>query len=333
MRTFATLLSLLILSSSVSFAAEELSLPKASVKEAVFNFGAVKQGSKVEHTFLITNSGTSPLSIERIIAGCGCTAARAEGDSIPPGGTQKIAVAFDTTGFVGQKSKSVRVFTNDPENPSLVLEMKGEVRAPIQIVPRRLVFDRVVLGSPEGASEEVTVTAESEEAAKRIVVKEASPAIEVEDLGGEGLYRRFRVRVSGKEPGEIRDRISVDLPGALSAPLNLPVLAVITPPLKLSPSSLSLTIPKGRERLVRRVRVEHATGAVPFKITGIKSDNPLVKAELREDPEQRRHVIEIMIDPKEVTSDLQASIDIKTDLERGERLSLKVAAVLAPGTK
>jgi len=326
---FALLFTLL---SATVASGEELSLPKAALRETVHNFGAVRQGSKVSHTFLVTNQGTSPLSIEKIIAGCGCTAARATAEAVAPGATEKITVTFDTTGFVGSKSKTVRVFTNDPENPSLVLEMKGEVRAPLQIVPRRLVFDRVLLGESTGASEEVTITAETEEAAKKIVVKEASPSLQVHELGGKGLHRRYRVEVTGDEPGEIRDRISIDIPGVLPSPMNLPVLAVITPPIKLSPSSLNLTLVKGRERIVRRVRVEHATGATPFRVTGVKSDNPSIKAELKEDPDMRRHLIEVSVDPEEVNNDVQASLDITTDVKGAQHLVLKVSAVLPPRT-
>lgn len=323
---------LFILLSAPVASGEELSVPKAALRESVHNFGVVKQGSKVSHTFLVANQGSSPLSIEKIIAGCGCTAVRATADSVAPGTTTQIMVTFDTAGFVGPKSKTVRVFTNDPETPSLVLELKGEVKAPLSIVPRRLVFDRVLLGTSKGASEEVTITADSAEAARKIVVKEASPSLQVHDLGGEGIYRRYRVEVVGEEPGEIRDRISVDIPGVLSSPMNLPVLAVITPPVKLSPSSLNLTLVKGRERIVRRIRVEHAAGGTPFKVTGVTSDTPSIKAELKEDPDLRRHLIEVSVDPEEVRSDIQASLTITTDVPGAERLVLKVSAVLPPRT-
>ncbi len=110
--------------------AEELAkAPAAEFKETNFNFGNIKQGDKVEHTFTVTNYGKSDLIIRKVQASCGCTAVNPSKNVIKPGEKTDIKVIFDSKGRKGRQNKAVTVITNDPKNVKKVLWVRGEIEA------------------------------------------------------------------------------------------------------------------------------------------------------------------------------------------------------------
>ncbi|MFD2513897.1 DUF1573 domain-containing protein [Pontibacter locisalis] len=100
--------------------------PVISFAETTYDFGTVKQGEVVEHTFEFTNTGKSPLIIESASASCGCTVPESPKEPIAPGETGKIKVQFDSKGKVGQQSPVVTVRANTVPNITQVT-LKGTV--------------------------------------------------------------------------------------------------------------------------------------------------------------------------------------------------------------
>ncbi len=100
--------------------------PKAVCADPVWDFGRVSNTSRVEHVFELANTGLAPLQIQRVAAGCGCTAAQTGADHIEPGGKTQVTVRFNPAGRTGMQRKGVYVHTNDPEMPVLHLELMGE---------------------------------------------------------------------------------------------------------------------------------------------------------------------------------------------------------------
>ncbi|NVM21030.1 MAG: hypothetical protein HWN68_04550 [Desulfobacterales bacterium] len=52
--------------------------------------------------------------------------------TIPPGGEGKITLEVRTKGYQGNFHKSARVLTNDPNNPQVIIAVKGKVWVPIR---------------------------------------------------------------------------------------------------------------------------------------------------------------------------------------------------------
>jgi len=92
-----------------------------------FNFGTIKQGEKVEHEFIIKNSGHTNLMIRSVKASCGCTAVQPEKNLILPGESTKMKVIFNSAGKMGTQNKTVTVITNDPKNSKAIFWVKGTV--------------------------------------------------------------------------------------------------------------------------------------------------------------------------------------------------------------
>jgi hypothetical protein len=107
---------------------EELAnAPVLNVDNTDFRFGQIKQGEKVEHTFVISNSGKSDLVIRKVSASCGCTAVQPEKKVIAPGEKVNIKMVFNSAGKVGNQNKTVTIITNDPKNSRTILWVRGEV--------------------------------------------------------------------------------------------------------------------------------------------------------------------------------------------------------------
>lgn len=77
-----------------------------------YDFGSVKEGEKVQHTYKFKNTGSEPLIISGAKGSCGCTVPKWPSEPIPPGGTGVIDVQFDSKGKPGKQTKRVTVNAN-----------------------------------------------------------------------------------------------------------------------------------------------------------------------------------------------------------------------------
>lgn len=107
------LIALILFASSYA----QLAQPKLVLKQNNFDFGDIKQGETVEHTFVLSNGGEALLKITDVRASCGCTAAVTEKKELKPGESTKLLVKFNSTGRRGKQNKTVSISSNDPQNP------------------------------------------------------------------------------------------------------------------------------------------------------------------------------------------------------------------------
>ncbi len=121
--------------------------PQLTSDEPVFDFGTVLQGEKVDHTFVFRNSGTAPLVIDRVKSSCSCTASLLSDKEIPAGGSGSVQAVFDSTRFRGRIHKTLYLYSNDPDRPSVEFLLQGEVVVPLQATPATLNFGDVAVGA------------------------------------------------------------------------------------------------------------------------------------------------------------------------------------------
>ncbi len=77
-----------------------------------YEFGTVKEGEKVSHTYSFKNTGKEPLIISSAKGSCGCTVPKWPSEPIAPGGVGQIDVVFDSKGKPGKQAKRVTVNAN-----------------------------------------------------------------------------------------------------------------------------------------------------------------------------------------------------------------------------
>ena len=93
-------------------AAPNPNAPVMSFAVSEHDFGDIKPGSVVRHTFEFANTGKSPLLIENATASCGCTTPSWTKEPIAPGAKGTIEVQFDSHGKSGLQNKTVAIRAN-----------------------------------------------------------------------------------------------------------------------------------------------------------------------------------------------------------------------------
>ena len=95
-------------------------------KEYEHNFGVVKEGRKLRHTFTFENTGEGNLVVQSVRASCGCTVPKYDRRPIASGKGGKIEVEFDTSGRNGMQTQIITV-TSNATVPVIILRITAEV--------------------------------------------------------------------------------------------------------------------------------------------------------------------------------------------------------------
>jgi hypothetical protein len=112
--------------------------PKLEVPEKILDKGIVAKGDVVEAHFKLVNEGSETLVVKSVRPTCGCTVADYDRE-IAAGGTGWVKAKLDTADFSGPVSKSILVMTNDPQDPTVSLVIKAEVKPYVEVLPRPLI--------------------------------------------------------------------------------------------------------------------------------------------------------------------------------------------------
>ena len=105
---------------------KSINTPQITINSPVFDFGEVKEGEKLEHTFLIKNTGEANLIISSAKTSCGCTVPKFPQEPILPNQLSEVIVVFNTKGKFGKQNKTVTLLTNTVPRAK-VLTIKGYI--------------------------------------------------------------------------------------------------------------------------------------------------------------------------------------------------------------
>jgi hypothetical protein len=138
----------LLLAGAVSLASLVMVLsawaaPVVRIDRPEHDFGTILQGENVRHVFDFVNNGNAPLTVEKVTSSCGCTAALASAKVLAPGESGEIQTSFDSARFRGPVKKTVYLYTNDPVQPMVQLQLKGTVKAELTLEPQVVNFGAV----------------------------------------------------------------------------------------------------------------------------------------------------------------------------------------------
>jgi hypothetical protein len=86
--------------------------PVLSFTETKFDFGAIREGDIVKHTYNFKNTGNQTLIISAVRVTCGCTTPEWTRTPVAPGQTGFITAQFNSTGKPGQNHKVITVVSN-----------------------------------------------------------------------------------------------------------------------------------------------------------------------------------------------------------------------------
>ena len=296
----------------------------------LFNFGKVIAGALVEHDFLLRNRGEGELVLQRIVPACGCTTA-AVPEPIAPGQEGVLRIAFDSAGFSGAVSKSIRVFSNDPSQPYLDLALEGEVSADVLVNPPWIRFNEVVRGQASGQRiEDLRLEVAPGSAISLGTVKVFSPYLAVVEVSGSDKVKHLQVKLDPEAPlGELRDRVTVQIIGAGTPrpALKIPVFVSVVDSLKLEPRVVSFGVVQGEAPLVRLAKLRSLTSE-GVKIDRFRIDRPGIEVKIDSEDEGRTQLIQLTLEPRLVQASMAATLEIFTDRKGQEKMALQVHVVV-----
>jgi hypothetical protein len=99
----------------------------------------MEQGETKTKDFIFKNVGNEDLKIRE--TSCGCVIGKTDISNrvVPPKGTGKIELTFNSKNKTGTISETIQINTNDPENGKVELNIKANVK-PSAIPPIRICF-------------------------------------------------------------------------------------------------------------------------------------------------------------------------------------------------
>lgn len=96
--------------------------------EIEFVFDTIRQGDKVEHTFIVNNVGEKNLFIANAYGSCGCTVPEYPKEPIAPGKSGEVKVTFNSSGKEGAQNKTITLVMNTVKRNE-ILYIKGFVES------------------------------------------------------------------------------------------------------------------------------------------------------------------------------------------------------------
>lgn len=111
---------------STAAPAQHYEVAQIEFEKTTHDFGTITQGEIVEYAFQFRNPGKTELLIASAGASCGCTVPDYPKEPIPPGGTGKIKVKFNSDKRIERFQKEVYVSANT-EPMQTVLTISGMI--------------------------------------------------------------------------------------------------------------------------------------------------------------------------------------------------------------
>jgi tetratricopeptide (TPR) repeat protein len=112
------------------------------VTESLVDFGVVPHGTKLTHSFRVTNPTRSTLHVSGTRSSCGCARAGVERTEIPPGESMNVKVTLDSGRFTGPRTYTYYIDFDEPAPREVRLFARANSRTELVVDPPELVLDK-----------------------------------------------------------------------------------------------------------------------------------------------------------------------------------------------
>jgi hypothetical protein len=243
--------------------------PRLAVEEDVFDFGTVERGAPVDHTFRLPNRGTAELRVDHVKSSCGCTVAVVSEREIPPGGEGRVVVTLDTARLAGRTTKTVSVYTNDPDAPVVALSLTGQVTADLVVTPSPLYLGHVRRG--DAPRREVTIAPGRNGATYTVErVEHTNPAIRARlERRPDGPGQRLLVEIDPQMSlGRFNETLKLFTTSPREPVITLSVLGSVEGDLVVLPPQVTFGVTRGGAAPERDLYIRNR-GARPVLVTRV----------------------------------------------------------------
>lgn len=295
--------------------------PSMVVPSKIVDAGKVSQGVTVDAVFDLVNEGDATLTVKAVRPTCGCTVADFDKE-IAPGATGKIKAKLDTKDFAGPISKSILVMTDDPQNPTVTLVIKADIRPFVEILPRPLIRFNAVLHEPMNQTF-IVAGADPEKTLKVSSVDSSVPFLttSVRKLSGDELVQgksksQYEVTLSLSDDapvGPVNAVLSVntDLKEAPTVPVK--VYGVVRALIHVTPTQVQFGSVEAKARPGRNlIVVNNRTDGTRVEVTGAKVNDPAFDAQVTTIEQGRRYQVTVVIKAEADPGSRDATLTLTT---------------------
>lgn len=303
-------------------------VPAIKFDEPNYDFGRIRAGEDVVHTYWFTNTGNGPLEILRVKPSCGCTTAGAHTKVVQPGETGQIPIKLSTKHGANTITKTVTVNTNIPGNDATVrLTIKGSVWQPVEVAPNNASFGRITQSKIDSqGARKLTIVNNVEGDMKLSNVRSDNPQFkaEVRPIEEGKKYELVVQLVPPLNDGNNRAKITIDT-GLKDYPtVDVSAFAYVTSPVDVTPSALTLLPDAQRASSMTRQFYVRSNDGKPFKIKSMTSTSEKLKLTATQMPSsQSTYQLAVEI-PADFVPAANETIELETTHPAVQKLTIPV---------
>src|SRR5438132_1113433 len=311
----------------------EESRPRVALDEPVFDFGTVDRGARVDHTFRVPNRGSATLRLDHVKSSCGCTVAVLSEREVPPGGEARVAVSLDTARLAGRTTKTVNVYTNDPDAPVVGLTLAGQVVADLILTPQPLYLGHLRRG--EAVRREVIVS--SGRPGERYVVERVEPT-------SPHVHARLEARTDGPGQrlvveldrdlalGRFNEQLRLHTTSPREPILTLPVFGSVEGDVVVLPPQVTFGVTRGGATPERELYIRNR-GQRPVTVTRVTVPDEVVTYTLAAVQEGQEYRLTLRLRDGLKPGKVESKVEIFTDHPEEKRLVIPLYAIVRDGRR
>jgi len=309
-----------------------LEAPTAIFSETRFQFDKAVRGSVVEHDFVLKNTGSAPLRIEKVNMTSPLLVTRMPGE-ISPGAQDTIHFKLDTASLAGSFQGEILVFLNDPALPEVALSFEGQVVPTVELSPMPAFFVSAERGQANQSSIEII----NHEPEPLRIVKVEHPtnrfATTMETLDSGQRYRLTLVLKPDGPAGRSADTIFVKTSSKALPVLEIAANTYLHERVYTFPEAIDLgAIPIGVIRRNPKVLEQIAQPLMIYQVNGsdftveLSTDVPACNLRSQRGPQGDRYQAMVSLIGDDVkVGRIRGSIFIKTNDPQFPRLVVPVS--------
>lgn len=256
--------------------------PQIQFADPDYDFGRINSGESVKHTFVFTNTGNAKLEISAVHPSCGCTTAGEWTKEVAPGQTGSIPVQFNSGSYGGVVHKTVTVTSNAKNQPSMVLQLHGNIWKAVDVNPQYAVL-QVNSESVSNSTVSVHVVNNTDQpfTLTNPVSNNKGIAAEIKSVKEDKEYEVVVRTVPPFDPANTQGLITMQSTLSNAPTVTVTVLVIMQPSIVVSPDRVVLPAGKLAEQTTSTVLIRNQLKA-PLKLSDAQLNSKAVKFEVKE---------------------------------------------------
>jgi len=313
---------------------------RADTARDQYDFGSVKQGTRIDHEFAIRNEGNAALRFSAAELSMPGMKARFAAAEIAPGAEGKVTIEWATDHVAGAVEGVARIRWSDAAQPETLLTMKGSVVPPLSIEPIAAVYLSAYANEPV----ERVLTIRNNESRPLALTRVQTGAHTTATLTTIEAGKVFAVAVrpaARASPGKYEESLSIQTDDVAIGAITIPVHVWVKPDLYANPDvvdfgSISRDAaqrPGADAMLTQTAVLRHRAGA--FEIKSIVSDSPLVVVTQSPSGPSDSFTLEMKLRPEALFAGtrIEGKVRVRTSDRRFPEIDLPLAGSVTPAAE